>query len=306
MKTAFVFPGQGSQFVGMAKDLAAEFPAAKSMYSVAAEVLGYDLGRISFEGPEEELKQTRVTQPAIFVHSCVVLEILRSRGEVRFDMVAGHSLGEYSALMAAGVMTFEEALRVVKVRSSAMQEAGETHPGTMAAVIGMEADKLAEICRQASAFGIVQCANFNSPGQIVISGSVAGVRSAMDLAKAAGARMVKELVVSGAFHSPLMASAGEKVRNILKEVTLRDAAVHVYPNVTARAERGSAELSSLLVDQITAPVRWQESVQNMIGDGATRFFEIGPGNVLSGLIKRVDKNVSCECIGKVEELTRYA
>ncbi len=306
MKTAFVFPGQGSQFVGMAKDLAAEFPAAKSMYSVAAEVLGYDLGRISFEGPEEELKQTWVTQPAIFVHSCVVLEILRSRGEVRFDMVAGHSLGEYSALMAAGVMTFEEALRVVKVRSSAMQEAGETHPGTMAAVIGMEADKLEEICRQASASGIVQCANFNSPGQIVISGSVAGVRSAMNLAKAAGARMVKELVVSGAFHSPLMASAGEKVRNILKEVTLRDAAVPVYPNVTARAERGSAELSSLLVDQITAPVRWQESVQNMIGDGATRFFEIGPGNVLSGLVKRIDKNVSCECIGKVEELTRYA
>jgi [acyl-carrier-protein] S-malonyltransferase len=305
-KTAMVFPGQGSQVVGMAKDLYDRHASVQAMYRTASDILGFDLARVSFDGPESDLKQTRVTQPAIFVHSCAVMTALRETRDVVFDMTAGHSLGEYSALVAANVMSFEDALKVVGIRASAMQEAGEKNKGTMAAVIGMDAEQLGKICCQAYTDGVVQCANYNSPGQIVISGSVEGVGKAMAMAKEQGARMVKELVVSGAFHSPLMANAREKVAEALETVSLRDAARPVFPNVTASAETRGSALKNLLIEQITAPVKWHESVINMTAAGATRFFEIGPGNVLSGLIKRIDSNVTCECIGKADELNRYA
>lgn len=306
-KIAFVFPGQGSQYVGMGKDLYDQVSIAKTMYDKANDILGLDLAKISFEGPEDSLKQTRVTQPAIFVHSIVVLEILKEKfgpDKIKFHMTAGHSLGEYSALVAAGVMGFEDALKVVKVRAEAMQLAGEQNKGTMAAVIGMEAEPLGKICCEAYTTGIVQCANFNSPGQIVISGSVAGVQKAMEMAKAQGARMVKELVVSGAFHSPLMESARTAVESKLNTVNVHDARVTVYPNVTAKPTTSKDDVKKLLVEQITAPVKWHETVVNMIADGATKFYEVGPGNVLQGLIKRIDKNATCECIGKVSELDK--
>ena len=307
-KTALVFPGQGSQYVGMGKDFFDQFPTAKAMYEKANEILGLDLSKISFEGPEDSLRQTRVTQPAIFVHSIVVLEILKEKfgaDKIVFNMTAGHSLGEYSALVAAGVMRFEDALKVVRVRAEAMQRAGEQNKGTMAAVIGMEAEPLGTICCEAYTTGIVQCANFNSPGQIVISGSVVGVQKAMEMAKEQGARMVKELVVSGAFHSPLMQSARTEVETILDTISLQDVQIPVYTNVTAKATVSAADIRKLLVEQITAPVKWHDSVLKMITDGATKFYEIGPGNVLQGLIKRIDKNVMCECIGKITELEKF-
>lgn len=308
-KTAFVFPGQGSQYVGMGKDFYDQFPTAKAMYEKANQIIAPDFSKICFEGPDDALKQTRITQPAIFVHSLVILEVLREKfgkDKVTFHMTAGHSLGEYSALVASGVMTFEDALAVVKVRAEAMQRAGEVNKGTMAAVIGMESEPLVSICKTASAeAGVVQCANFNSPGQIVISGSVAGVQKAMEMAKAQGVRMVKELVVSGAFHSPLMEPARTEVQNKLVTVSLKNAQVPVYANISAEATTDASQVKTLLVEQITGAVRWQESVARMIADGATKFYEIGPGNVLLGLIKRIDKSVSCECIGKADELAKF-
>ena len=287
--TAYIFPGQGSQYVGMGKDLCAEFDAAKALFAKADEVLGFSLSKICFDGPEEELKQTKITQPAIFLHSIAVWNILKP-GDA--GMTAGHSLGEYSALVAAGAIAFEEALRLVRLRGELMQKAGEENPGTMAAVVGLDAQVVEEVCRAASSDGIVQAANFNSPGQIVISGSVAGVRRAMELAKQRGAKLVKELVVSGAFHSPLMRSAKDGLKAALNRATIHDARVPVYANVSAKPVQKAHEIAELLFEQVTSPVRWEETIRHMSADGASHFIEIGPGKVLQGLVKRIAPEVS--------------
>jgi [acyl-carrier-protein] S-malonyltransferase len=283
-KTAFLFPGQGSQYVGMAKDLCAAAPSARALFDEADRIIGAPLSTVCFEGPEQELRQTRTTQPAIFVHSVALTRLLPT---LRPDMVAGHSLGEYSALVAAGAMTFADGLRLVRLRGELMQRAGEEHPGTMAAVVGLEPSVVDELCREASTAGVVQAANLNAPGQIVISGSVDGVRRGMELAKQRGAKLVKELVVSGAFHSPLMAAAGDGLRQHLDRTSINDAEIPVYANVTAAPVTRSADIRELLHRQLTSPVRWEESIRAMAADGATTFFELGPGKVLQGLMKRI-------------------
>ncbi len=281
--TAFLFPGQGSQYVGMVRDFYDSDPGSRALISQADAALGFPLSRVCFEGPEEELRQTRNTQPAIFLHSIVVLRRVK---DVRPSMVAGHSLGEYSALVAAGAVGFEDALRLVRLRGELMQRAGEEQPGTMAAIIGLEPSAVEQICIEASTEGIVQPANFNSPGQIAVSGSVAGVRRAVELARARGAKMAKELVVSGAFHSPLMETAREGLKSALERTDIRDAAIPVYANVSAEPVQRAAEIRDLLCRQLTSPVRWEQTLRNMARDGARTFYEIGPGKVLQGLVKR--------------------
>jgi [acyl-carrier-protein] S-malonyltransferase len=284
VKTAYIFPGQGSQYVGMGKDLCAEFPGAAELFQKADAALGFSLTKICFEGPEEDLKQTKNTQPAIFLHSVAVWTLLNPHDAA---MVAGHSLGEYSALVAAGALAFEDGLRLVRLRGELMQKAGEENPGTMAAVVGLDTKVVGEVCCTAWPDGIVQAANFNSPGQIVISGSVNGVRKAMELAKQRGAKLVKELVVSGAFHSPLMQSAKDGLKVALDKTEFRDAKIPVYANVTAKPVHKADEIKTLLFEQVTSPVRWEETIVNMSADGASRFSEIGPGKVLQGLVKRI-------------------
>lgn len=300
MKTAYIFPGQGSQYVGMAKDLAEHYPAAKALVDQADAALGFSLSAVCFGGPEEELKQTKNTQPAIFLHSMVLWELLKPSDA---SMVAGHSLGEYSALVAAGALSFVDAIKLVRLRGEAMQKAGEENPGTMAAVVGLDAALVKQLCNDASASGIVQPANFNSPGQIVISGSVSGVRKAMELAKEKGAKLVKELVVSGAFHSPLMQSAQRSLKQALENIVIKDAAIPVYANVTAMPVQKADEIRQLLFDQVTSPVRWEETAVNMAADGAARFIEVGPGKVLQGLVKRTVAAAEVTGFDKASDIT---
>lgn len=300
-KTAFIFPGQGSQYVGMGNDLYEKNPIARELFEKADNILGVPLSKICFAGPQDELRQTRNTQPAIFLHS-IILSRLFERNDVA--MVAGHSLGEYSALVFAGALTFEEGLKLVRLRGELMQRAGEEQQGTMAAVMGLQPEGVEQICLEASAAGIVQCANFNSPGQIVISGSVAGVHQAMEIARTKGAKLVRELVVSGAFHSPLMQNAQQGLRSALERASLHDAMIPVYANVTAKPVLCTGEIRKLLVQQLTSPVRWEESIQNMIADGATTFVEIGPGKVLQGLAKRINSGVEVSGIDKFEDIEK--
>jgi [acyl-carrier-protein] S-malonyltransferase len=285
----------------MGKDLYETKPAARALFDEADNILGFPLSKICFEGPETELKQTKNTQPAIFLHSIILVKVLNAREAV---MAAGHSLGEYSALVYAGAMSFEDGLKIVRLRGELMQRAGEEQPGTMAAVVGIDKPTLEAICLQASETGIVQCANFNSPGQIVISGSVPGVRKAMEIAKSSGAKLVKELVVSGAFHSPLMQSAKENLQKALQKVTINNTVFPVYANVTAKPVAKADEIRQLLVDQLTCPVRWEESIRQMIADGAKKFIEIGPGKVLQGLVKRIDAGADASGIDKIGELEK--
>lgn len=301
-KRAFLFPGQGSQYVGMAKDLFEKSVEAKEMIKTADDILGINLSYIMFNGPEEELKQTEYTQPSIFLHSVILASIIRT---VDAQAAAGHSLGEYSAYVAAGAIQFHEAIKLVRARGVAMQESGNQNKGIMAAVIGLESEKVENLCAEASSSGVVQCANFNSPGQIVISGSLDGVRKAMELCKNEGAKMVKELVVSAAFHSPLMESAKEKLNVELKSTNFYEPKFPVYTNVTAKPVAGISEIKNKLYEQITAPVRWDKTIENMIDDGVDEFIEIGPGNVLQGLLKRINPDVKRYGIDKYEDVEKY-
>ena len=301
-KKAFLFPGQGSQYIGMAKDLYERSVEAKEMIKTADDALGINLSYIMFNGPEDQLKQTEFTQPAIFLHSVILSSLIRT---IQPEAAAGHSLGEYSALVSANAIQFYEAVKLVRARGKAMQQAGIDNPGTLAAVVGLEPQKVIELCKEASVVGIVQCANFNSPGQIVISGSIDGVRKAMELCKANGAKLVKELVVSGAFHSPLMQSAKDALLNALDKTPFYDARFSVYANVTAKPVTQKAEIKNLLHEQVTSPVRWEETIINMIADGFYEFYEIGPGKVLQGLVKRINPDVKLFGIDKYEDLERY-
>ena len=301
-KKAFLFPGQGSQYIGMAKDLYERSVEAKEMIKTADDALGINLSYIMFNGPEDQLKQTEFTQPAIFLHSVILSSLIRT---IQPEAAAGHSLGEYSALVSANAIQFYEAIRLVRARGKAMQQAGIDNPGTLAAVVGLEPKKVIELCKEASVVGIVQCANFNSPGQIVISGSIDGVRKAMELCKANGAKLVKELVVSGAFHSPLMQSAKDALLNALDKTPFYDARFSVYANVTAKPVTQMAEIKNLLHEQVTSPVRWEETIINMIADGFDEFYEIGPGKVLQGLVKRINPDVKLFGIDKYDDLERY-
>ena len=301
-KKAFLFPGQGSQYVGMASDLFDNSVEAKEMILTANDALGINLSYIMFNGPIDELKQTEFTQPAIFLHSVVLASIMRT---IYPAGAAGHSLGEYSALVAAGAIQFYDAIKIVRVRGQAMQQAGIDNPGTMAAIIGIDAGRVDELCREAESEGVVNCANFNSPGQVVISGSVNGVRKAMELCKAGGAKLVKELVVSGAFHSSLMSSAKDKLKTALDETNIYDSRFPVYTNVTAKPGSTKAETKKLLYEQVTSPVRWEETIVNMIADGYDEFYEIGPGKVLTGLLKRINPDVNCISIDKYDDVEKY-
>jgi [acyl-carrier-protein] S-malonyltransferase len=303
MATAFIYPGQGAQYVGMAKDLFDSFPLVQEIFKKANEILGFDLAEVCFNGPEDKLKQTFITQPAIFTHSYVLTVLLKKK--LTAEYTAGHSLGEYSALVYAGALDFEGGLKLVKLRGELMQKAGEMQKGTMAAILGLDEEPILEICKEASSEGIVQVANFNSPGQIVISGSIEGVKRAMVLAKERKAKLAKELVVHGAFHSPLMEPAKEKLKVALDDTEFNSLMIPVYTNVTGEAltpVSSTDEIKESLFNQLTLSVRWEQSIKNMIKDGADEFIELGPGKVLQGLVKRISDKVEIRGFDKVADL----
>ncbi len=303
-KIGFLFPGQGSQKVGMGKDFYDRFPSVKQIYDAAEDTLGFDLAEISFTGPVEKLRQTQYTQPALYVHSFIVADLLKERGLIA-DGAAGHSLGEFSALAYSGAFSFEQGLKLVRERARLMQEAGEKNPGSMAAIIGLEPEDVMNICVEITKENIVQPANYNSPQQIVISGSKEGVAEAMKLAKKRGARRVVELSVSGAFHSRLMANIAEEFGKVLKESDIKMVNIPVYANVTAVPFLNPGEIRIFLHHQLTHPVRWVETIQNMIKDGIEKFVEVGFGKVLSGLVRRINKDVEVVQCGTVEELEGF-
>ncbi|MBN1407454.1 MAG: ACP S-malonyltransferase [Calditrichaceae bacterium] len=303
MKQAFIFPGQASQYVGMGKDLYDNYRICKETFDRANEILGFDISNICFKGPEDELKQTNITQPAIFIHSIAVFRVLKSMGKLPFA-TAGHSLGEYSALVAAGALSFEDGLKLVHKRGELMHKAGTEQPGAMAAIIGLVPEKVLDLCDSLRNEGVIQPANYNSPGQIAISGDVNTIRKAIEIAPEMGALKAIELVVSGAFHSPLMANAAEGLAEALNATTFNDAEVPVYSNVKAKPVQNRNDVRDLLLQQLTNPVLWQQIIENMIDDGYDQFYEIGPGKVLRGLVKRINRNVNCREIGTVVDLEK--
>ncbi len=286
---AYVFPGQGAQFTGMGKDLYDSSDLAKEMFNKANEVLGFDIVKIMFEGSEEELKQTKVTQPAIFLHSTILAACLGE--EFQPDMVAGHSLGEFSALVANGTLNFEDGLKLVYQRALAMQKACEVEPSTMAAILGLEDEVVENIC--ASVDGIVVAANYNCPGQLVISGAVKAVELACEKLTEAGAKRALILPVGGAFHSPLMEPAREELAAAIEKTIFNNPKCPVYQNVTASAVSSPDEIKKNLVFQLTAPVKWTQTMNQMLADGASEVIEVGPGKVLQGLFKKVDRAFPC-------------
>jgi [acyl-carrier-protein] S-malonyltransferase len=288
---AFVFPGQGAQFVGMGKDLYENNPLAKELFDKANDILGYKITDIMFEGTAEELKQTKVTQPAVFLHS--VISALCMGDEFKPDMVAGHSLGEFSALVAAGALSFEDGLRLVYARAMAMQKACEMAPGTMAAIIALPDEKVEEICAEISTEGnIVIPANYNCPGQLVISGNVDAINLACGKLKEAGAKRALPLPVSGAFHSPLMQPAKDELQAAIEKTEIHAPICPVYQNVDGKPHTDPAEIKQNLIAQLTSPVRWTQCVQNMIADGADDFTECGPGKALQGMITKINREVN--------------
>ena len=306
MKTALLCSGQGSQYVGMMKDLAEKSEKAKKIIADADSILDYPLSSICWEGPIDKLKQTRYTQPALFVHSAVVFELIKDK--VEFHGVAGHSVGEYAALYANGVLSFEDALRLVSLRGQLMFTAGEDLPGTMFAVINLDDDKVYKVCEELTAKGngnVVVPANFNSPGQVVVSGSAEYLRENIGAFKEAGAKLVKELVVSGAFHSPLMKPAQEELEKAIKSIEFKDSKVPVYSNVYAKPLTEANVIQAALVAQLTAPVLWTQSLRAMKEDGFTKFIELGAGSVLQGLVKRTVENVEILGVDKAEDLDKF-
>ena len=286
MAKAFVFPGQGSQFPGMCKDLYDAHKEAREMCQAADRLLGFSLTDVMFNGTADDLKQTKVTQPAVFLHSVVAQRLMTVETP---NMVAGHSLGEFSALVACGALRFEDALLLVSARAQAMQAACEANPGTMAAVLGLPDEQVDEICKAQN--GVVVAANFNCPGQVVISGEIEAVEAACVALKEAGARRALRLPVGGAFHSPLMAPAAEELKAAILKTEFRKPFCPIYQNVSAKAEKEPEVIRENLLKQLTAPVRWTQSVQNMIADGASEFYEFGPGDVLKGLIRKINPDV---------------
>lgn len=303
-KLAFVFPGQGSQAVGMGKDLYDLYPEVREVFDTADQLLGLPVSKLCFEGPEEELRLTVNTQPALFTTSVACLRMLEKNG-IRPDVTAGHSIGEYAALVAAGALPFKEGLKLVKRRSELMQEAAARQPGTMAAIIGLDTDAVRAVCEKASSAGIVDVANYNSPGQVVISGEVKAVEAASEYAKAAGAKRVLPLNVSGAFHSRLMAYAVEELGAALKDAQFTDAAVPVMANVTADYVQKADDIRDCLARQMSGSVLWDRSISRMAADGVDVFVEVGPGKVLAGLIKRITDGVEIKNVGDAASLEAF-
>lgn len=289
-KIAFVFPGQGSQYVGMGKEFASEYTQAQEIFENANKKLGISLSNLCFNGPEEELRLTSNTQPAILTVSVAILKVLETEG-IKANYVAGHSLGEYSALVAAGALQFNDAVWLVRQRGTFMQEAVPPGEGTMAAILGLELEQLEALCQEASIVGVVEPANYNSPGQIVIAGATPAVEKAMELSKKYGAKRAMRLAVSGPFHSSLLQPASLRLAEALQQIQLQDAAIPVVANISAEVELDAAVIRDNLIRQVSGAVKWQQSVEKLITLGVNTFVEIGPGKVLNGLIKKIDKNV---------------